>query len=221
MPWVGLEDIPSNFVGKKFLSSTCAGNEFMNFYDNQLLTQRFDDLTNYKNKICYIGGLSWERIDFELLNKVLSASKEAVFLMGVKSDGLKETEKAKQKLLQNHTNIRIWEDLNYQELAELVFKSDIGIIPYKVSGQNLRICPNKFFEYSALKKRTISTSIPSMSRFSPPARIASNHQDFITLIKEELNHSINDISKNNLKKISEQASAIKSLMRIANILVNN
>ena len=60
-----------------------------------------------------------------------------------------------------------------------------------------------------------------MSRYSPPALIASTHQEFISLIKEELNHSIDDNSKIKLRKISEQASAKETLIRIANVLTNN
>ena len=130
-----------------------------------------------------------------------------------------KTEEAKTALLKKCSNIRVWEDLNYEELAELVFKSNIGMIPYKVSGQN-SYCPNKFFEYSALGKN-YNAAIPSMSRYSPPAHIASTHQEFISLIKEELNHSIDENSKIKLRKISEQASAKETLIRIANVLTNN
>jgi hypothetical protein len=220
MPWVGLEDIPSNFEGNKFLSSTCAGKEFMNFYNNQLLNKRFDKLTKYKNKVSYIGGLSWERIDFELLNKMASTLENTVFLFGVKSDGLQETEEAKQKLLQNHSNIRIWEDLDYNELAELVFKCDVGIIPYRVSGQNLRICPNKFFEYSALGKNTVTTAIPSMSRYSPPALIAKSHQEFIALIDKSFKSPNNHELKIKLGEIAKNASARETLKHIGSVLIS-
>jgi len=220
MPWVGLEDIPSYFGGDKFLSSTCAGKEFMNFHDNQLLNKRFDTLTKYKHKVSYIGGLSWERIDFELLNKMASTLENTVFLLGVKSDGLQETEAAKRKLLRNHSNIRIWEDLDYNELAELVFKCDAGIIPYLVSGQNLRICPNKFFEYSALGKNTITTSIPSMSRYSPPALVAESHQEFIDLTVKSLKSPNNHELKVKLDEIAKNASAYETLKRVASVLLN-
>jgi len=220
MPWVGLEDIPSYFGGDKFLSSTCAGKEFMNFHDNQLLNKRFDTLTKYKNRVSYIGGLSWERIDFELLNKMASTLENTVFLLGVKSDGLQETEAAKRKLLRNHSNIRIWEDLDYNELAELVFKCDAGIIPYLVSGQNLRICPNKFFEYSALGKNTITTSIPSMSRYSPPALVAKSHQEFIDLTVKSLKSPNNHELKVKLDEIAKNATAYETLKRVANVLLN-
>jgi len=220
MPWVGLEDIPSYFGGDKFLSSTCAGKEFMNFHDNQLLNKRFDTLTKYKHKVSYIGGLSWERIDFELLNKMASTLENTVFLLGVKSDGLQETEAAKRKLLRNHSNIRIWEDLDYNELAELVFKCDAGIIPYLVSGQNLRICPNKFFEYSALGKNTITTSIPSMSRYSPPALVAESHQEFIDLTVKSLKSPNNHELKVKLHEIAKNASAYETLKRVASVLLN-
>ena len=220
MPWVGLEDIPSYFGGDKFLSSTCAGKEFMNFHDNQLLNKRFDTLTKYKHKVSYIGGLSWERIDFELLNKMASTLENTVFLLGVKSDGLQETEAAKRKLLRNHSNIRIWEDLDYNELAELVFKCDAGIIPYLVSGQNLRICPNKFFEYSALGKNTITTSIPSMSRYSPPALVAESHQEFIDLTVKSLKSPNNHELKVKLDEIAKNATAYETLKRVASVLLN-
>ena len=220
MPWVGLEDIPSYFGGDKFLSSTCAGKEFMNFHDNQLLNKRFDTLTKYKHKVSYIGGLSWERIDFELLNKMASTLENTVFLLGVKSDGLQETEAAKRKLLRNHSNIRIWEDLDYNESAELVFKCDAGIIPYLVSGQNLRICPNKFFEYSALGKNTITTSIPSMSRYSPPALVAESHQEFIDLTVKSLKSPNNHELKVKLDEIAKNASAYETLKRVASVLLN-
>jgi hypothetical protein len=220
MPWVGLEDIPSYFGGNKFLSSTCAGKEFMNFHDHQLLNHRFDTLTKYKNRVSYIGGLSWERIDFELLNKMASTLENTVFLLGVKSDGLQETEDAKLKLLRNHSNIRIWEDLNYNELAELVFKCDIGIIPYRVSGQNLRICPNKFFEYSSLGRNTVTTPIPSMSRYSPPALIAQSHQGFIELLDKCLKSQNKNHLDDKLREIAKNASARETLKRIGSVLIS-
>lgn len=220
MPWVGFEDIPSNFGGRKFLSSTCAGDEFMNFYDNRILNKRFDTLTKYKHKVSYIGGLSWERIDFELLNKMASNLENTVFLLGVKSDGFHKTEEAKLKLLQSYSNVRIWENLNYNELAELVFKCDVGIIPYRVSGQNLRICPNKFFEYSALGKNTVTTSIPSMSRFSPPALVAKSHQEFIDLLTESLTSPNNQELKYKLSEIAKIASSRDTLKRIGSLIIN-
>ena len=218
MPWVGLEDIPSNFGGKKFLSSTCAGNEFMNFHDNRLLNERFDKLTKYKHKVSYIGGLSWERIDFELVEKIAKSFPQIAFLFGAKSDGLDKTEEAKEKLLKEHSNVKIWEDLSYNELATLVSRCDIGIIPYRVSGQNLRICPNKFFEYSALGKNTVTTAIPSMSRYSPPSRIATNHKSFIHQLNEELNETSDLRSKAKLRELSEKASARETLKRISDLL---
>ena len=100
----------------------------------------------------------------------------------------------------------------------MVYKSDIGIIPYRVSGQNLRICPNKFFEYSALGKNTVTTSIPSMSRYSPPSRIATNHKSFIYLLNEGLNETSDLRSKAKLRELSDKASAKETLKRISNLL---
>lgn len=220
MPWIGIDEIPSEFPGKRFESSTCAGESFMQFKKNRLLDKRLEKLAHFENKVSYIGGLSWERFDFELLEKAAIALPNTAFLLGVKSDGLSKTEDLKAYLLKNYQNIRIFEDLDYMELATLVFKCDIGIIPYRISGQNLRICPNKFFEYSALGKRTITTAIPSMTKYCPPARIAQTHQDFISLLNNELQNPIDESSNIELRKVAEKASAKETIVRIANILEN-
>ncbi len=221
MPWVGLNDIPSEFSGKRFLSSTCAGLEFMNFQTLNTFPQAFREANQFSKRISYIGGLSYERFDFELMEKLASSMSNCVFLLGVKSDGLESTEKAKAKLLKNNKNIRIFEDLNYQELAELVSISDLGIIPYRIHGQNLRICPNKFFEYSALCKMTVTTAIPSMKRYSPPAKIAHTHEEFIKLTNNTLDCPLVKDQLVGLRKIAEEASAKKTIPKLVNVLNNN
>ena len=221
MPWVGLEGIPSEFNGKRFLSSTCAGSEFMNFRTSNTLSQVFREVSHFSKRVTYIGGLSYERFDFELMEKLASSMPNNAFLMGVKSDGLEATEIAKTNLLKNNKNIRIFENLNYQELAELVSFSDLGIIPYKIHGQNLKICPNKFFEYSALGKMTVTTAIPSMNRYSPPAKIGYTHEEFIKLINESLSCPFVKDQQLDLRKIAEEASAKKTIPKLANVLKNN
>ena len=73
---------------------------------------------------------SSETSGIDQMEKLASSMPNNAFLMGVKSDGLEATEIAKTNLLKNNKNIRIFENLNYQELAELVSFSDLGIIPY-------------------------------------------------------------------------------------------
>ena len=221
MPWVGIDQIPNKYKGRKFLSSTCAGSEFMNYHETGLLNRRLECSSKYKSKVCYIGGLSLDRFDFTLFERIVSSMPETAFLLGVKLDGHSNTEVAKDSLLRKYSNVKIFEDLNYLELAELVFKSDVGIIPYKISGQNLRICPNKFFEYSALGKRTVTTAIPAMARYSPPAIIAQNHEQFVNLLKKQFTQPIGKSEATELVEIAKSASAKQSLLRLADTLKNS
>ena len=214
MPWVGIENIPSRYKGLSFLSSTCAGNAFTGFKNNNHLGNRLAFLDHFEHSASYVGGLSWDRMDFELLEHLVRSKPNCAFLLGVKSDGLEKTKHATQELLKKHDNIRIFEDLIYEELAELVFASDVGIIPYRITGQNLRICPNKFFEYSALGKTTISTAIPAMSRFSPPARVAQNKQQFLQHLNEELSMKTSAKRSEDLRKMAEFASARETITRM-------
>jgi hypothetical protein len=218
MPWVDIERIPNSYRGKIFLSSTCAGFEFTHFTNKNSLLEKITLPKRFENRVSYIGGLSFDRIDFALVDKLASELPNTLFMLGVKSDGLSETECSKQDIIKKHSNIQFLEDLNYQELAELVSYSKVGIIPYKISGQNHRICPNKFFEYSSLGKKTISTDIPAMSRFSPPAIIAKTHNQFIDLLKRELCRDTKTDEILQLKEIAQYATAKQSLIRIANIL---
>ena len=181
MPWVGIDQIPNKYKGRKFLSSTCAGPEFMNYHETGLLNRRLEWSLKFKSKVCYIGGLSWDRFDFTLFERIASSMPETAFLLGVKSDGHSNTEVAKDSLLRKYSNVKIFEDLNYLELAELVFKSDVGI-PYKISGETA--------EYALINslniphgKRTVTTAIPAMTRYSPPAIITQNHEQFVNLLK--------------------------------------
>ena len=221
MPWVDSERIPNSYRGKIFLTSTCAGYEFTHFTNKNSFRKKITLPKRFENTVSYIGGLSFERIDFVLVDKLASELHNTLFMFGVKSDGLSETENSKQDIIKKHSNIQFFEDLNYQELAELVSYTKVGIIPYKISGQNLRICPNKFFEYSSLGKKTISTDIPAMTRFAPPAIIAKTHEEFVDFLKKELSSDTNKDEILRLKEIAQYASAEQTLIRITNILNSN
>ena len=215
MPWVEIDKIPEDYNGIKFRSSTCAGKEFMEFQYTGSFSKKASALKIFNQQVCYIGGLSYERVDFSLLSDIAQAFPNVALLLGVKSDGEEKTEIAKKELIKNNSNVFIFENLSYKELAELVNESNFGIIPYRLHGQNLKICPNKFFEYSSIGKNTITTAIPSMENYSPPAKIANNNKEFIQLMTKELEKENDNYYKSQLKDIAIYASANETIKRLS------
>jgi len=185
MPWTpeAVKNIPDAFKGISFLSSTCAGSNFMNFDSSKPTCPRFNYSDRFKKTIVYIGGLSIGRIDFELLESIAKNLPDHAIVMGARHDGHKETLLAVQKLA-SFSNVFLFDDLGYEDLVDLTQASDVCIIPYKTTGFNAGCCPNKLFEYSALGKNIVSTNIPALEVFSPFVSIAKDHYDFIEKVRK-------------------------------------
>ena len=69
-------------------------------------------------------------------------------------------------------------------------------------------------------KSTVCTSIPSMQRFSPPARVAKSEVNFVQLLKESINHSLSQEKIIELKSLAEFASPRETIRRIIGSLNN-
>ena len=68
---------------------------------------------------------------------------------------------------------------------------------------------------------TVTTAIPSMNRYSPPAKIAYSHEEFIRLLNETLFCPHVKGQLIDLRKIAEEASAKKTIPKLANALKND
>tara|TARA_B100000902_G_C27272407_1_gene897009 strand:+ start:266 stop:1372 length:1107 start_codon:yes stop_codon:yes gene_type:complete len=215
MPWTpdGFKNIPTNFKGIPFLSSTCAGMNFMTFDLSKPIMPRFDFSDRFKKTLVYVGGLSTGRIDFMLLEALAKKLPDYAILLGAKSDGHAETQIAVQKLV-SLSNVFLFDDLGYGELAELTHAADACLIPYKTSGFNAGCCPNKLFEYSALGKNTVSTPIPALEVFSPLVAIAEHHDSFIKKVQETACIEPSPKRKKDLLALAHHASPEATIQRM-------
>ena len=215
MPWTpqSIENIPRQYKGIPFLSSTCAGSHFMEFDHSKPLNSRFDFKNQFTKTVVYIGGLSTGRVDFELLSKLAYNLPDHAILMGAKPDGNTDTLKA-VKAITNFPNVFIFEELKYHELAELTHAADVCIIPYHTTGFNAGCCPNKFFEYSALGKSTISTPVPSLEVFLPYVSIAQNHDEFTQMVKVEALKNPSETKRDKLLELAVNATPKATLGRM-------
>jgi glycosyltransferase involved in cell wall biosynthesis len=219
MPWTtkGIENIPSCFQGASFQSSTCAGQAFMDFDSSNPLSPRFDFSKNFQKTIVYIGGLSIGRIDFTLLHSLASNLPDHAILIGAKPDGHHETKAAIEKLIAQ-TNVFLFEDLNYAELANLTHAADACIIPYKTSGFNAGCCPNKLFEYAALGKPIISSPIPTVEQYAPLVSIAPDEKSFLRCVRVATADPPSEEEHSKLRTLAQEATPSATIQRIALIL---
>ena len=216
MPWTtdGIENIPKKFRGRKFLASTCPGENFLLHNCLSEMQSRFDFRDRYSKTIVYIGGLSTRRVNFLLLNSIAEKLKDHALLLGAKSDDHPETDLALKTLLKK-PNVFLYDDLDYFDLPSLAQVADTCIIPYLVNDQTIGICPNKLFEYAALSKSIVSSPIPAVRQYSPPVLIANDDECFLRYIKEVTTKPPSSEECAKLRSIADKASPSESLLRIA------
>ena len=221
MPWTrsGIQNIPTEFNGRTFLSSTCPGENFLHHDPCKATNGRFDVSNKFSKTIVYIGGLSNRRVNFPLLNAIAETLKDHALLLGAKSDNGEDTKSALKALLKM-PNVFLFDDLDYSELPSLVQVADTCIIPYLVNDQTIGICPNKLFEYAALSKSIISSPIPSVLEYSPPVQIAKNDESFIRNIRIATSNPPTTEGCLKLRSIADNASPSESLRRIALTISN-
>lgn len=86
-----------------------------------------------------------------LFNIVGSGSYERVLKEFVKKNGLEE-------------NVKFWGWKSYDEMMDILKKSDIALIPHLRSEQTDNSSPNKIFQYAYMKKPIISSDCRSLKR---------------------------------------------------------
>ena len=133
--------------------------------------------------------------------------------MGAKPDGNADTLKA-GKQLPTFLMCLFLKNLNIMILRELTHAADVCIIPYHTTGFNAGCCPNKFFEYSALGKSTISTPVPSLEVFLPYVSIAQNHDEFTQMVKVEALKNPSETKRDKLLELAVNATPKGNLGRM-------
>ena len=104
------------------------------------------------------------------------------------------------------SNINYLGPKEYREIADYVFYSDFGIIPFKSSKLVKCINPIKMYEYFSLGKQVVSTSWEELELLDAPCLLAKNYGDFLDLVNSEgvlhpdRDHLINFAKQNTWEK---------------------
>ena len=133
----------------------------------------------------YVGTLSARRINYPLLTKVVDRLPEVDFELVGKRDDMPDTSENLNSL-SRRKNVRIVENMEYQQLAQAIRSFDVCLIPYQVNDENKGTCPTKFIEYCAMGKPIVSTSLPGIKKFNDHALLADSPDEFARMIKGQI-----------------------------------
>jgi len=215
----GIEQIPKDFDGYSFKTSTCPGDAFIFHEKNIKKLSKFASRQAVCKQpyIIYLGGLSYRRVDFEILEFLAQELPSYSLILAAKPDGVKATFHKIENLLKNK-NVTLLDHLKYDELPSLVNSAHVGIVPYLVNYDNSGICPNKIFEYASLGVPIVSTAIPAVFDYSPPVMIATNKNLFLSMTKENLTKPKSEELTRMLKIMAMNSTPRSNIERIQDLI---
>lgn len=101
-------------------------------------------------------------------------------------------------------NIHLIGQVPYEELMGYAKQFDVCIIPFKINDLTNCVSPVKFFEYSALGKPVVSTSIHEMKQYETEwVLLSKTKQGFNKLVRRALTSEIQELAKQEAPKLAE------------------
>lgn len=141
------------------------------------------ELEDIKTPIIGYTGALCQRIDYELLVKILEENKDkTVVMVGPRKD--KEFTKIN---LDQYPNIRFTGPKRIEELPSYLKYFDCAIIPFRKNNLTGGIYPLKINEYLAAGRSVVSTDFSEdINQFGKHIKLAATHEDFLKAIPEAI-----------------------------------
>lgn len=157
-----------------------------------------DQLKHLNQPIIGYHGAIEEWFDVELMEKLLRSYPQASFvLIGAVHN------QAVLKLADRYSNLHLLGEVPYQQLPAYLQDFQVGIIPFLLTPVIQATLPVKFFEYLALGKPVVSTSLPELKPYKQLCYLAGNANDFMTQLEAALIESKPELMS------QRQAEAVK------------
>jgi glycosyltransferase involved in cell wall biosynthesis len=135
-------------------------------------------------RLGYIGVLSDFKIDFALLETLVSAHRDWHFvLIGDEREGQSSDAVAR---LARQSNVHLLGWRPYHELPNYMGGLDIGLLPQLINDYTRAMFPMKFFEYLAAGLPVVSTPLPALRDFASVHRVARDPSAFADAIGSAL-----------------------------------
>jgi hypothetical protein len=169
--------------------------------------------TRSRKRIGYIGSLD-HRFDIDTMEYAISKMPEVDFEF---TGDLRN--RSIEERLNKYANVKFFSPIAPNEVPELLATYDLGVIPYIVNEVNKNIYPLKINEYLAVGVSVVLTSFAKLLEFEEIVRFSKNENEFMAMLKEELNEdSIEKIVKR--KKFSSKNSWNNKADEFSEVLEN-
>jgi hypothetical protein len=151
---------------------------------------------NSKKTVGYIGSLD-SRFDIDTIEFVIQNLDNFIF----EFTGDLRNEQIKKRL-SKYKNVSFFESVKPNEVAKLIAKYDVGIIPYIVNEVNKNIYPLKINEYLSVGVPVVMTNFALLSEFDEIISVSLNKEDF-------LKHLLNEVNMDSENKIKQRIEFAK------------
>lgn len=175
------EQYYNSYKGKIFLIPTCCDYElFSKVYESKENKIPLD-LKDIKRPIIgFVGNVTKDRIDFELLEFLASNNQEFSFVFIGPVSIIPSF---------NFKNIFLLGSKPRNIVPWYIKYFDVGIIPYLQNEFNRNCNPMKLDEYFSMGKPVVSTYLPSLKEFEGPVLLCKTKEEFNKSLKTALNDS--------------------------------
>lgn len=161
--------------------------------------------------IGYIGRMV-KRLDKDLLKYIFKELPNYNFIfIGPEIESLNWAKK--------FSNFHYLGEIKYEELPKYIKYFSLCLLPHMINDFTKQLDPVKLYEYLSLGKPVVSTRVSGSERFSEVIAIASNYQEFLSLIKYEISND-NTVKQKVRMEMVKNNSWEKRVEFIINILNN-
>ncbi|MEO6454218.1 MAG: hypothetical protein ABIN97_09110 [Ginsengibacter sp.] len=130
-----------------------------------------------KIKVCYVGFMESRKTDNKIIMNIITSGEFEFVVVGKINNHYK-------KLLYNKAILAGIKKGN--ELYNIIQESDVCIIPYKLSGINKGVTPNKYWLYTSIGKPVVSVNIPNITKWPTERGLLylADRDNFTSVIKK-------------------------------------
>jgi len=168
---------------------------FQKFDQNYQFEEEFKKIINLKKPIIMYYGALAKWFDYELIKKIAKTNKYSVVLFGLKYD------ESYDQFINNEKNIFFLGAKDYKILKNYAKKADVLIIPFLINDITKSTSPVKIFEYMALNKPIVTTSLHECKKYKS-VLISNSHEEFLNNLKVALKK---EKDKNYIQLLNKEA----------------
>lgn len=160
------------------------------------------DLKRCKHPIIGYVGILQERFDLTLFKFLVENNPEYSFVIIGK---IKQFRNFKFNI--NSPNLFMLGLKPYSEIPHYIYNFDICIIPHKIDSMTNYMNPMKIYEYLAMDKPVVTTSIGGIEEVSQYCLVAHDYGEFNTMLKNAISIGVHRFSEEKLRNISWETKA--------------